>query len=54
MQALRAAEAGLQSTKQMRAVHGRGTYRGENSIGMVDPGPTVGVLLVRVIADGVR
>lgn len=52
--ALRAAEAGLQNTKQMRAVHGRAAYRGENSIGMVDPGATVGVLLVKVIAEGVH
>jgi dihydroxyacetone kinase-like protein len=52
--ALSAAEAGLQNTKQMRAVHGRAAYRGESSIGMVDPGATVGVLLVRVFAEGVR
>jgi dihydroxyacetone kinase len=54
VQALRAAEAGLQNTKQMRAVHGRAAFRGENSIGMVDPGATVGVLLVRAFAEGVR
>ena len=49
--ALRAAEAGLESTRQMKAVHGRAAYRGENSIGMIDPGATVGVMLIRAIAE---
>jgi len=52
--ALTAAEKGLESTKQMKAVHGRAAYQGENSIGKVDPGATVGVLLVRTIVAAVR
>lgn len=49
--ALRAAEAGLEATRQMKAVHGRAAYRGEKSVGMVDPGATVGVMLIKAIAD---
>ena len=49
--AAQAAEAGLDATKQMRAVHGRTAYRVENSVGMVDPGATVGVMLVKAIAE---
>lgn len=49
--ALQAAEAGLESTRQMKAVHGRAAYRGENSVGMVDPGATVGVMLIKAIAE---
>lgn len=49
--ALEAAEAGLESTRQMTAVHGRAAYRGANSVGMVDPGATVGVMLIRAIAE---
>ncbi len=49
--ALSAAEVGLESTKQMKAIHGRAAYRGENSVGMVDPGAAVGVMLVRAFAE---
>ena len=52
--ALQAAEAGLESTKQMKAQHGRAAYRAEDSIGKVDGGATVGVMLVKAIADAVR
>ena len=52
--ALTAAEKGLEATKQMKAVHGRAAYRGENSIGTVDPGATVGVMLVRAVVAAVR
>ncbi len=45
--ALEAAEAGLESTKQMVARHGRPAYYGERSRDMQDPGATVGVLIVR-------
>ncbi len=49
--ALQAAEAGLEATRQMKAVHGRAAYRGEKSVGMVDPGATVGVMLIKAIAE---
>ena len=52
--ALQAAEAGLESTKQMKAQHGRAAYRAEDSIGKVDGGATVGVMLVKAIAEAVR
>jgi hypothetical protein len=29
----------------------RAAYRGENSVEMVDPGATIGVMLVRAFAD---
>jgi len=51
---LAAAEKGLEATKQMQAVHGRAAYRGENSIGTVDPGATVGVMLVKAVVAAVR
>jgi len=49
--ALAAAEKGLEATKQMKAVHGRAAYQGDNSIGKVDPGATVGVMLVRAVVE---
>lgn len=52
--ALHAAEAGLEGTRQMKALHGRAAYRGEDSIGKVDGGATVGVLMVKSIAEAVR
>ena len=52
--AAKAAEAGLEATRQMKAVHGRAAYRGENSVGMVDPGATVGVMLIKAIAEAAR
>lgn len=52
--ALTAAEAGLETTKQMKAVHGRAAYHGEKSAGEVDPGATVGVLMLRTIVAAVR
>jgi len=52
-QALTAAEKGLESTKQMKAVHGRAAYQGQNSIGKLDPGATVGILLVKTIVAAV-
>lgn len=52
--AVHAAEAGLEGTKQMKAQHGRAAYRGEDSIGKVDGGATVGVLMVKAIAEAVH
>jgi dihydroxyacetone kinase-like protein len=49
--AAQAAEAGLEATRQMKAVHGRAAYRGENSVGVVDPGATVGMMLVKAFAE---
>lgn len=46
-QALAAAQAGLEATKEMVARHGRGAYYGEQSRGKQDPGATVGVLVLK-------
>jgi len=46
--ALRAAE-GSEATKQMRAVHGRATYYGDKSIGVLDGGSVVGKLIFEAL-----
>lgn len=46
--AAQAAE-GSESTKQMRAVHGRATYYGDKSIGVLDGGSVVGRLLFEAL-----
>ena len=45
--AAEAAEAGAENTKSLVAKHGRMAVRGEQSIGMLDPGAVVASLLVR-------
>lgn len=46
-EALKAAEAGLESTRQMRGKHGRIAYYGEKTIGEIDGGAAAGVLIFR-------
>lgn len=50
-QAADAAAAGAENTKNMIARHGRMAIRGEDSIGMLDPGAVVGALLVAAFAQ---
>lgn len=52
--AAEAAEAGSESTKAMRSVHGRAAYYGDKSIGIVDGGSVVGMLIFRSIAEYLR
>lgn len=49
--AAEAAEAGSDNTKTLIARHGRMAVRGEQSIGMLDPGSVVAALLVRAFAN---
>ena len=48
--AFKAAEAGMESTKAMRSVHGRAAYYGEKSIGSVDGGAVVGKIIFQALA----
>lgn len=48
--ALEAAEAGMESTKSMRSVHGRSAYYGDKSIGLIDAGAVVGKLIFEGLA----
>lgn len=48
--ALKAALEGSESTRQMIAVHGRAARYGEKSIGMLDGGSVVGMLIAKGIA----
>lgn len=48
--AYRAARQGLEATKQMVAQHGKAACFQEQSLGKPDPGATVGVLLMEVLA----
>jgi len=43
--------AGMEKTKEMMAVHGRAAYYQEKSIGNVDGGATVGMLIFRAINE---
>lgn len=52
--AAEAAADGSESTKQMKAVHGRAAYYAEKSIGVLDGGSVVGKLIFEGIADSVR
>jgi dihydroxyacetone kinase-like protein len=45
--ALKSAQKGLDSTKDMVAQHGRIAYYKEQSKGQEDPGATAGVILIR-------
>lgn len=47
--AAQAAAAGSEATRQMKAVHGRAVYYGENSIGVLDGGSVVGKLLFEAL-----
>jgi phosphoenolpyruvate---glycerone phosphotransferase subunit DhaL len=48
---LRAAEAGLESTRHMQAVKGRASFLGERSIGHLDPGAMSSYLLIKAICN---
>jgi dihydroxyacetone kinase-like protein len=48
----KAAEEGLEATKEMVAQHGRAAYYQEQSKGRQDPGATVGVMIVRGFMEG--
>lgn len=52
--AAEAAAQGADSTRQMKAVHGRAAYYAEKSIGVLDGGSVVGKLIFEGIADAVR
>lgn len=45
------AHAGMEKTKEMMAVHGRAAYYQEKSIGNVDGGATVGMLIFKAISE---
>jgi dihydroxyacetone kinase-like protein len=46
-----AAAAGSESTREMRAVHGRAAYYGDKSIGVLDGGSAVGKLIFEALAE---
>lgn len=50
-EALKAAEEGSEATKTMKAVHGRAAYSAERSIGILDGGSVVGMLIFKGIAE---
>ena len=52
--AYQAALEGVENSKQMEAQHGRAAYYREKSIGVQDPGATVGALLFKGFLDGVN
>ncbi len=49
-----AAQAGAESTRAMRSVHGRAAYYGDKSIGLLDGGSVVGALIFQGILAAVR
>lgn len=50
----KAAEEGLEATKEMVAQHGRAAYYQEQSKGRQDPGAVVGVMIVKGFMEGVE
>ena len=48
--ASQAAAVGAESTRKMQSVHGRGSYYGEKSLGVLDGGAVVGKLIFEGIA----
>lgn len=52
--AYHASEDGVEKTKSLVAKHGRQAYYGDKSLGQVDPGATVGMLLVKSFYDYVN
>ncbi len=46
-----AAKLGAESTKEMKAVHGRAAYYGDKAIGLVDGGAVAGSLLFEALAS---
>ncbi len=51
--AARGAHAGMELTKEMKAVHGRAAYYQEKTIGNVDGGATVGMLIFKAINESI-
>lgn len=49
--AKKAAEDGAESTKNMKAVHGRAAYFAESSLGIVDGGAIAGKLIFEALAE---
>lgn len=49
--ARKAADAGLESTRNMLATKGRASFLGERSVGHLDPGARSSALLVHVVCD---
>ena len=50
-EAAKASEKGSEATKQMKAVHGRAAYSAERSIGILDGGSVVGMLIFKGISE---
>jgi dihydroxyacetone kinase-like protein len=48
---LKAAEEGLESTRNMQATKGRASFLGERSIGHLDPGARSSYLLIKAVCD---
>jgi dihydroxyacetone kinase len=46
-----AAEVGIEAAKNMKAKHGRIAFKGEQSVGIVDPGTVVALFFVKGIAE---
>ena len=46
-----AAGEGAESTRDMKAVHGRAAYYGDKAIGMVDGGAVAGKLIFQALAE---
>lgn len=51
MKAFEAAENGAMSTKNMRSVHGRAAYYGDQSIGLVDGGAIAATFIFKALAE---
>lgn len=49
--AARAAAEGSEATRQMRSVHGRAAYYGEQSVGILDGGSVAGRLIFEALTD---
>lgn len=49
--AAKAAAAGAEHTRELKAVHGRAAYYGEKSIGLIDGGAVVGKLIFEALAQ---
>lgn len=45
---------GVERTKEMKSVHGRGAYYGASTVGKKDPGAAAGALIVQGFLEGLR
>jgi len=50
---LEGAKSGVDNAKMMKAVHGRIAFKGDDSIGIIDPGSVVAMLIVQGLLDAV-